>query len=78
MSADRRPETWTRRICALIVALVAAYASYEHQRQFALNGGADPTSASLWPLSVDGLLVLATASLLKPKHQITRRVRTAV
>jgi hypothetical protein len=78
MSVNRRPDTWTRRICALIVALVAAYASYEHQRHFALNGGADPTSSSLWPLSVDGLLVLATASLLKPAHDVTHRVRTAV
>ncbi|MFJ8927646.1 MULTISPECIES: DUF2637 domain-containing protein [unclassified Streptomyces] len=44
---------------------MAAYASYVHQRAFALQGGADPVSASLWPLSVDGLLLLATAALLR-------------
>ncbi|MEC3977408.1 DUF2637 domain-containing protein [Amycolatopsis sp. H20-H5] len=60
MTASRRPENWTRRICALIAAFVAAHASYEHQRYFALNGGADPTSSAFWPLSVDGLLVLST------------------
>src|SRR5262245_27626966 len=70
-------ETWVRRGCALMVAAVAAYSSYEHQRGFALDNGADPTNAGLWPLSVDGLLLLATVGLLKPGHQ-TRRMRAAV
>ncbi|WP_253267448.1 hypothetical protein [Streptomyces sp. NL15-2K] len=35
-----------------------------HQRAFALQGGADVVSATLWPLSVDGLLLLATVGLL--------------
>ena len=69
---------WVRRGCALIVAAVAAYASYEHQRAFALRGGADATSAALWPLSVDGLLVLATVGLLKSGRSASRRVRVAV
>ncbi|WP_411089751.1 DUF2637 domain-containing protein [Streptomyces sp. 061-3] len=51
---------------------VAAYASYVHQRGFALQGGADEVSASLWPLSVDGLLLLATVGLLKPSGARTR------
>ena len=54
------PEVLARRACAVVVAAVAAYASYEHQRTFAVRGGADPVGASLWPLSVDGLLVLST------------------
>jgi len=66
-----------RRGCALIVAAVASYSSYEHQREFALASGADLTNASLWPLSVDGLLLLATVGLLKPGHQ-TPRTRVAV
>lgn len=70
-------QTWVRRGCALIVAAVAAYSSYEHQQEFALRGGADPTSAALWPLSVDGLLLLATVGLVKPGHQ-SRRMRIAV
>ncbi|WP_309505374.1 DUF2637 domain-containing protein [Streptomyces phytophilus] len=49
-----------------MVAGVAAYASYVHQHEFALQGGADATGAALWPLSVDGLLLLATAGLLNP------------
>ena len=48
-------DTWIRPLCALVVAGGAAYASYVHQREFALQGGADGVSASLWPLSVDGL-----------------------
>ncbi|WP_328773824.1 DUF2637 domain-containing protein [Streptomyces sp. NBC_00286] len=59
-------DTWIRPLCALAVAGVAAYASYVHQREFALQGGADGVSASLWPLSVDGLLLLATVGLLRP------------
>jgi hypothetical protein len=70
-------EMWVRRGCALIVAAVAAYSSYEHQRAFALHGGADTMSAALWPLSVDGLLLLATVALVKPGHQ-SRRMRAAV
>ncbi|MFC0113997.1 DUF2637 domain-containing protein [Kibdelosporangium aridum] len=52
-------DLWVRRGSALVVAVVAAYASYQHQRDFALRGGADGVTAALWPLSVDGLLVLA-------------------
>lgn len=71
-------ELLARRGCATVVASVAAYASYEHQRIFALDGGADPAGASLWPLSVDGLLVLATIGLLKPPGRTDRRTRYAV
>ncbi|MFF4346254.1 DUF2637 domain-containing protein [Streptomyces sp. NPDC001530] len=71
-------DAWIRPLCALVVAGVAAYASYVHQRQFALQGGADTVSASLWPLSVDGLLLLATVGLLKPLGPRTRRARGAV
>ncbi|MFG2374397.1 DUF2637 domain-containing protein [Streptomyces sp. NPDC048504] len=67
-----------RALCALVVAGVAAYASYVHQREFALQGGADTVSASLWPLSVDGLLLLATVALLKPAAPHARRAKGAV
>jgi hypothetical protein len=70
-------DVWVRRAGAFVVAAVAAYASYEHQRAFAVHGGADLTSARLWPLSVDGLLVLATAGLLKSGRHAARRVRLA-
>lgn len=77
-SRARVMDVWVRRGCTLIVAGVAAYSSYEHQREFALRGGADATSATLWPLSVDGLLVLATVGLLKSGSEAPRRVRIAV
>ena len=81
MSVDTDPipspasawDAWARRLGALAVAVVAAYASYQHQRGFALDGGADPATARLWPLSVDGLLVLSTAGLLRTSA--TRRAR---
>jgi hypothetical protein len=69
---------WVRRTCTLIVAGVAAYASYQHQREYALGGGSDPIEAALWPLSVDGLLVLATVGVLKTGQQASRRARMAV
>ncbi|WP_181785490.1 DUF2637 domain-containing protein [Streptomyces phytophilus] len=78
MTGRTASEIWIRRGCAVVVAAVAAYASYEHQRAFAFHGGADPTSAALWPLSVDGLLLLATTSLLKPSPHTTSRTRYAV
>jgi hypothetical protein len=71
-------EVWVRRCCALVVASVAAYASYVHQRAFALQGGADAVSATLWPLSVDGLLLLATVGLLNSARGAERRVRAVV
>jgi hypothetical protein len=49
-----------------------------HQREFALQGGADRTSATLWPLSVDGLLLLATVGVLKPSRGSDRRTRSVV
>ena len=71
-------ESWVRPLCALVVAGVAAYASYVHQRSFALRGGADRVSASLWPLSVDGLLLLSTLGLLKQESGADRRAKWAV
>ncbi|WP_425838311.1 DUF2637 domain-containing protein [Streptomyces fractus] len=71
-------DAWLRGGCALTVAGVAAYASYVHQRTFALQGGADPISASLWPLSVDGLLLLATAALLRQTRTGTHHAHRLV
>jgi hypothetical protein len=52
---------------------VAAYSSYAHQRHFALVGGADQVSAALWPLSVDGLVVLASLGLVRAPSSTTAR-----
>ena len=69
-------ERWLRLVCGLVVAAVAAYASYQHQQRFALTGGADATGARIWPLSVDGLVVLATLGLLRlrPDSSQGRRI----
>lgn len=72
---QRSWDLWTRRLGALAVAAVAAYASYQHQRDFALSGGADLMTARLWPLSVDGLLVLSTAGLLRDGRPKSTRAR---
>lgn len=56
--------------CSLVgmVAVGAAYASFRHGREFALRFGADETSATIWPLLVDGLLTVATVELWKTGH----------
>jgi hypothetical protein len=69
-------DLWARRVATMAVAGVAAYASYQHQRDFALAGGADLTTARLWPFSVDGLLVLSTAGLLRDARRTSKRART--
>ena len=45
--------TW----CALVVAEVAAYASYVHQRDFAQQGGRTRGESYVVALSVDELLL---------------------
>lgn len=55
--------------CTLLVAVGAAYVSYRHGREFALRFGADGTTATLWPLIVDGLLTMATIELWKAGHR---------
>jgi hypothetical protein len=56
---------WLQASCTLLVALGAAYASYRHGHAFALRFGADPVTAAIWPLIVDGLLMIATVELWK-------------
>jgi hypothetical protein len=56
-------------VCTLLVAVGAAYVSYRHGREFALRFGADVTTATLWPLVVDGLLTMATIELWKAGHR---------
>lgn len=52
-------------MCTLGMAEVAANASYQHQREYPW-GGSDPIEAALWPLPVDGLLVLARSEYSSP------------
>jgi hypothetical protein len=48
---------------ALTVAAIAAVASYSHMRHLALRYGQEAWVADLLPLSVDGMLVVATIAL---------------
>ncbi|MFJ8911133.1 DUF2637 domain-containing protein [Amycolatopsis sp. NPDC102389] len=57
---------WVQGTCTVLVATGAAYVSYRHGREFALRHGADASTASMWPLIVDGLLTTATVELWKP------------
>lgn len=50
-------------LAVVVVALVAAAASYDHQRQLAVMAGED-WRAWLLPLSVDGLIVAASMTML--------------
>lgn len=56
---------WLQCGSTALVAAGAAYASYQHGRDFALRHGSDPMLASIWPLIVDGLLTSATVALWK-------------
>ncbi|HWD05813.1 MAG TPA: DUF2637 domain-containing protein [Amycolatopsis sp.] len=58
---------WVQCACTGLVAVGAAYASYRHGREFALRFGADMSTASIWPLLVDGLLTIATVELWKKR-----------
>ncbi len=67
-SISRDCSLWVQCACTALVALGAAYASYRHGLEFALRFGADPTTAAIWPLIVDGLLTMATVELWKTTH----------
>lgn len=57
------------------VAGTAAYASYGHMRDLALLGHQSPQLAGVLPLSVDGMMVVATLAIAEDKAQ-GRRPRT--
>ena len=48
---------------ALAVGAIAAVASYAHMRHLALQYGQTPPLAAMLPLSVDGMMVVATVAL---------------
>ncbi|WP_262287503.1 DUF2637 domain-containing protein [Micromonospora sp. MA102] len=63
---------WLRRVqvvATVIVAGVAALASYRHMKGLALEYGEDSLTASTLPLSVDGLVVVASIGLVVLSQQ---------
>ena len=57
----------------LAVAAIAATVSYHHMRSVALDHGEDPTSAAIIPISVDGLIIAASMTLLADSRAGRRR-----
>src|SRR5512132_4394537 len=68
---------WVRYVATGAVAGIAAYVSYRHVREVVRRFEADDVAALL-PLSVDGLLVVASLTMVddrragRPTHWITR------
>lgn len=57
--AEPERRSWLDTGVTLVVALVAAAASYGHMHQVALLAGELPWIAWLWPITVDGLVIAA-------------------
>ena len=51
------------------VAGIAAFASYEHMRSLSLHAGQSPSIAALLPLSVDGLVVVASVAIVDGRER---------
>lgn len=56
------------------VAGIAAYASYSHMKDLALTHGQTPAVAALLPVSVDGMLIVATI-VMREDRQAGHKVR---
>lgn len=63
-----------RNISAATVASIAAWSSYRHMVHVALHVGEQPSIAWVLPLSVDGLLVVASIAMVDDR-QAGRQVR---
>jgi Protein of unknown function (DUF2637) len=59
-------------ITVLIVAIFAALVSYTHIRDLAMTNGYDPYTASILPLSVDGLIVGTSFMLVSASRAVLR------
>jgi len=69
-----RPALAALRVCATItIAGIAAWVSYWHMQGVAFKFGETETSSYLLPLSVDGLIVVASVSLV----ELAGRIRVA-
>lgn len=71
MSA-RRQVNWTRvgkNVSAGIVAGIAGYASYWHMASVALRAGERAELAHVMPLSVDGMLIVASIAMVDDRQQ---------
>ncbi|MBL7498268.1 DUF2637 domain-containing protein [Frankia sp. CNm7] len=72
----RDGDVWTRLAtvaAVLTVAGIAAAVSYKHMHGVALEHGEDPVAAAIIPISVDGLIVAASLTLLADSRAGRRR-----
>jgi hypothetical protein len=66
-----------RNLSAAVVAAIAAWSSYSHMVHVALACGERPEVAYALPLSVDGMLIVATIVMVDDKHRAGRVRPTA-
>ena len=55
---------WTTIVAVLVLAVIAAVVSYSHMYELALRHGEPEWRAALFPLSVDGMIVASSMTLL--------------
>lgn len=55
---------WTTIVAVLMLAVIAAVVSYSHMYELALRHGEPDWRAALFPLSVDGMIVASSMTLL--------------
>ena len=55
---------WTTIVAVLMLAVIAAVVSYSHMFELALRHGEPEWRAALFPLSVDGMIVASSMTLL--------------
>src|SRR5690625_2991713 len=56
---------WTTIVSVLLLAVIAAVVSYSHMYELALRHGEPEGRAALFPLSVDGMIVASSMTLLR-------------
>ncbi|MFG1708799.1 DUF2637 domain-containing protein [Nonomuraea sp. M3C6] len=55
---------WTTTAAVALLAGIAAVVSYGHMHELAIRHGEDPWAAALVPLSVDGMIIASSMSIL--------------
>jgi len=60
--------TFSARAAAVLVAAVAGFASYRHIYDVAIGAGEHRSVASVLPLAIDGLILVATLAMLDDKR----------
>lgn len=63
---------WTTIVAVLMLAVIAAVVSYSHMYELALRHGEPEWRAALFPLSVDGMIVASSMTLLSDARHAAR------